>query len=76
MVLPAVYCRKLCDGHQSIAAQAIPPQLCWCSCLVSYAANQMGMQMWLKNTSVKNKFSAGPPKLLYQSSKNMDQPCT
>lgn len=76
MVLPARSPREWCDGRQSTVAQAVPPQLCWYSCLVSYAANQMGMQMWLKNTLVKNKFSAGPPKLLYQGGKKVAQPCT
>ena len=76
MVPPALSPREQCDGCQSTAAQAVPLQLCWYSCLVSYAANQMGMQIWLKNTSVKNKFSAEPPKLLYQGSKKVAQPCT
>lgn len=72
MVLPAPP-REQRGGHQSTAAQAIPPPLCWYSCLVSYAANQMGMQMCLKNTLVNNKFYARPHKLLYQGGKKVAQ---
>lgn len=76
MVLWALSPREQCDRCQSAAALAAPPQLCWHSCLVSYAANQMGMQMWLKYTWVKNKFSAGSLKTLSQGGKKVAQPCT
>lgn len=69
MVLPDLPSREQCDGNQSTVAQSVSPQLLRYSCLVSHVANQIRMQMWLKNTLVKNKFSAGPPKLLCQGAR-------
>lgn len=54
MVLPALYPRELSGGCLSTKATIS---------LVGSAANLMGRQLWLKNTLVKKKSSARPPRL-------------